>query len=172
LDPVTDPGDNLQDIDTNDPALELETLMAERDQLIDQLQRSVAEFQNFRRRTEADRFRMRELATQDVMRALLPIADDLQRAIANTPADQQGSALGEGIVAIERKFMGVLERNGVTTIGAVGELFDPAVHEAVATDDSGEQTHIVEMYQVGFRQGDTVLRPAMVKVGQPPVFHA
>lgn len=150
----------------------IEEITAERDRLLDQLQRSVAEFQNYRRRVESERMRLREIATQDVIRSILPLVDDLQRAITMMPTEQRESGLGEGIAAIERKFAGVLERNGVTPVGTIGEGFDPALHEAVATDESGSQSHIVEIYQTGYRQGDSVLRPAMVKVGQEAAFHA
>ena len=150
----------------------VESLVAERDGLIDQLQRSVAEFQNYRRRVDQDRFRLRETATQDIIRAILPIVDDLQRAIGVMPDEQRNSGLGEGITAIERKFRAVLERSGVTPIGNIGEPFDPAYHEAVATDESGQQSHIVEVFQTGYRQGDSVLRPAMVKVGAETTFNA
>jgi molecular chaperone GrpE len=66
----------------------------------------------------------------------------------------------------------VLERNGVTPVGAIGDVFDPALHEAVATDDSGERSNVVEVYQIGYRQGDSALRPAMVKVGGATTFDA
>jgi molecular chaperone GrpE len=157
---------------TAEEAPSMESLMAERDQLFDQLQRSVAEFQNYRRRQDADRLRLREIATQDVIRSIIPLLDDLQRAIAATPEAERESGLSAGVQAIERKFMAILERNGVTPVGAVGEAFDPAFHEAVATDESGAGTHVVEVYQTGYRQGDVVLRPAMVKVGQETVFNA
>ena len=125
----------------------------------------MADFQNYRRRTEQDRLRIREFATKDVLTSMLPIIDDLQRAIAAIPPDDRTTGIGAGVSAIERKFLGVLERNGVVPVGAVGDPFDPALHESVATDESGEQSTIVEVYQTGYRQGDTVLRPAMVKVG-------
>ena len=150
----------------------IESISAERDKLLDQLQRSVAEFQNFRRRTEQDRMRMKEFATQDVMRSVLPLIDDIHRAIANIPDDDRLSGLEEGLNAIERKFLAVLERYGVSPVGSMGDRFDPALHEAVATDDSGDRTFIVEVYQTGYRQGDTVLRPAMVKVGEETTFQA
>lgn len=150
----------------------IESLTAERDGLLDRLQRSVAEFQNYRRRNEQDRMRMKEFATQEVMRAILPLLDDLHRAIENIPEDERLAGLEEGLNAIERKFLAVLERYGVMPIGAPGEQFDPAFHEAVATDESGEQTCIVEVYQTGYRQGETVLRPAMVKVGAQTTFQA
>lgn len=150
----------------------VEDLTIERDRLMDQLQRSVAEFQNYRRRSDQERLRMKQIATHEVIQSVLPLLDDLGRAIANMPEDQRGSGLGEGLNAIERKFFGVLERNGVHPVGAVGEAFDPAFHEAVATDESGDRSTIVEVYQTGYRQGDSVLRPAMVKVGAPVTFDA
>lgn len=149
-----------------------ESLAAERDNLIEQLQRSVAEFQNYRRRVDQDRLRAREFATQDVLRSILPIADDLQRAIVAIPPDDQESGIGSGVTAIERKLVGILERYGVVVIGKAGEPFDPALHEAVATDESGGQEAVVEVYQTGYRQGDNVLRPAMVKVGSDAQFDA
>ena len=161
-----------QDELTETAEISIETVAAERDALLDQLQRSVAEFQNYRRRVDQERFRLKESATQDIIRAILPIVDDLQRAIAVMPDDQRSSGLGEGITAIERKFLGVLERSHVTPVGVVGEAFDPAIHEAVSTDESGTQTHIVEVYQTGYRLGDSVLRPAMVKVGAEATFNA
>lgn len=152
--------------------LSIESLTAERDALIDSLQRSVADFQNYRRRTEQERFRVREFATKDVLTSVLPLVDDLQRAISAIPPDDRDTGVGAGISAIERKFMAILERNGVSTVGAVGDPFDPALHESVATDDGGGQTTVVEVYQTGYRQGETVLRPAMVKVGSEPRFEA
>lgn len=161
-----------QEEQTAPEAPTLESLTAERDQLIDQLQRSVAEFQNYRRRIDQDRLRLKAIATQDVMQSILPLIDDLHRAIANIPEDERLTGLVDGLNAIERKFLGVLERNGVQPVGAIGEEFDPAFHEAVATDDSGDRSHIVEVYQVGYRQGDSSVRPAMVKVGGAPTFQA
>jgi molecular chaperone GrpE len=150
----------------------IESLTAERDQLVDQLQRSVAEFRNYRRRTEGERSELRALATRDVMLSIVPLIDDLNRAMASIPEDDRLDGLRGGLDAIERKFLNVLERNGVSPVGAVGDAFDPAFHEAVATDDSGERSHIVEVYQTGYRQGDSSLRPAMVKVGAEPRFQA
>jgi molecular chaperone GrpE len=155
-----------------DGEVTIESLAAERDQLIDQLQRSVADFQNYRRRTEQERFRIREFATKEVLTSVLPLVDDLQRAISAIPPDDRDTGIGAGISAIERKFVAILERNGVSPVGAAGDPFDPALHEAVATDDSGGQTTVVEVYQTGYRQGETVLRPAMVKVGSEPRFEA
>ena len=150
----------------------IESLTAERDQLVDQLQRSVAEFRNYRRRTDEQRAELRLHATRDVMLSIVPLIDDLNRAMASIPEDDRLDGLRGGLEAIERKFLNVLKRNGVSPVGAVGDAFDPAFHEAVATDDSGERSHIVEVYQTGYRQGDSSLRPAMVKVGAEPKLQA
>jgi len=145
----------------------IESVMAERDDYLDRLQRSVAEFQNFRRRVDADRERMREVATRDVLKSVLPVLDDLQRAVVALPEGQRDAPLGEGLMAIVRKFAGVLERNGVSAIDQVGEPFDPAKHEAVATEPGSGGSVVVEIYQTGYAQGESLLRPAMVKVGDP-----
>jgi molecular chaperone GrpE len=145
----------------------VESLTAERDAYLEQLQRSVAEFQNFRRRVESERERMREVASREVIRAILPVLDDVQRAIAAMPPEGRETSWGEGIAAIERKFLGILERIGVTPINQTGEPFDPAKHEAVATEPGSTGSVVVEVYQTGYQQGETLLRPAMVKVGDP-----
>jgi molecular chaperone GrpE len=155
-----------------DPATELAAALAERDSYLDQLQRSVAEFANYRRRVEQERTRARELATRGILSQLLPLIDDLHRALANVPADQASTSWVQGVQFIEKKLGGLLEREGVTPIEAVGEPFDPAQHEAVATEDGSTQNIVVEVYQAGYRHGEHVLRPAMVKVGDKPTFQA
>lgn len=145
--------------------LTVETVAAQRDDYLDQLQRSRAEFQNYRRRTEQELFAARARLTSQVLKDVLPVLDDLQRATAALPEEQRGTPWGEGVSAIARKFLGVLERYGVTPIDAVGEPFDPARHEAVATEPGSTQNVVVEIFQTGYTQGDATLRPAMVKVG-------
>lgn len=147
-------------------------LTAERDGLFDQLQRSVAEFANYRRRVEQERLRAREVATRGILQQLLPIMDDLHRALANVPEDQAQTSWVQGVQFIEKKLTALLEREGVTAIDAVGQPFDPASHEAVATEEGSSQNVVVEVYQTGYRLGDQTLRPAMVKVGDKPEFQA
>jgi molecular chaperone GrpE len=144
-----------------DPA----TIAAERDNYLDQLQRTLADFANFRRRVDQERIQAREVATRDLLRQLVPILDDLKRALRSTPEDQRETAWVQGVQLIERKLVSLLEREGVTPIDAVGQPFDPALHEAVASDPgSGGQT-VVEVYQSGYRHRNKLLRPAMVRVG-------
>jgi len=151
---------------------DLATVIAERDDYLDRLQRSMAEFANYRRRVEQDRNRARELATSGILVQLLPIMDDLERALANVPVDQAETSFVQGVQFIQKKLAGLFERESVTPIAAVGQAFDPAVHEAVATEDGSTQNVVVEVYQTGYRHGEYVLRPAMVKVGDQRDFQA
>ena len=146
-------------------APDLEAVIAERDGYLDQLQRSRAEFANFRRRTEQERAQIREIANQALLAQLLPVLDDFQRALAAVPEEQRQTPLVQGLQLIERKFWGVLERAGLAPIEAVGQPFDPAQHEAVESVPGTAGDTVVDVYQVGYRLGQTLLRPAMVKVG-------
>ncbi len=146
-------------------APDLATLTAERDSYLDQLKRSLAEFANYRRRVDQERAQARELATRDLLRALVPIVDDFQRALAVVPDELRNHPWVQGVHLIERKLVALLEREGVTPIEALGKPFDPGLHEAVATEPGSTQNIVVEVYQTGYRHGQHLLRPAMVKVG-------
>lgn len=164
------PGGGNGTAPATEPAEELDAakLAAERDEFLDQLQRSRAEFANYRRRTEQERATIRQTANQTLLAQLLPVYDDLQRALAAVPADQRDSPLAQGVALVERKFWSALERAGVSPIAAAGQPFDPAQHEAVemaAGDGSAPPDTVVAVYQTGYRLGDALLRPAMVKVG-------
>ena len=145
--------------------LSIETVAAQRDDYLDQLQRSRADFQNYKRRSEQELFTARARLTSGVLRDVLPVLDDLQRAAAALPEEQRATPWGEGVTAIARKFLGVLDRYGVVPIDAVGEPFDPARHEAVATESGSTENVVVEVFQSGYTQGDATLRAAIVKVG-------
>ena len=157
-----------------------QTLSAEMDQLRQELeqaqheavdmkaawQRTAADFQNYRRRTEQDREQMLGLANEALLSKLLVIVDDFDRAIANMPAELQKMGWIEGIAAIDRKLDLLLASEGLTPIEAVGKPFDPHEHEAVVQEervDVPPGTVIAEL-QRGYRIRDRVLRPAMVVV--------
>lgn len=150
---------------TDVAAPDVAALTAERDSYLDQLKRSLAEFANYRRRVDQERAQARELATRDLLRALVPIVDDFQRALAAVPEELRGNPWVQGVHLIERKLVALLEREGVTPIEALGQPFDPGLHEAVATEPGSTQNIVVEVYQKGYRHGQHLLRPAMVKVG-------
>jgi molecular chaperone GrpE len=142
--------------------------MAQRDEYLDQLQRSRAEFANYRRRVDQERLQAKEKATKELLATIVPVLDDLQRALGSIPAEQAQTPWAEGVGHIARKFAGILEQAGVATVDALGAPFDPNLHEAVATDPGSAGSHVVEVYQTGYRLGGTLLRPAMVKVGDEP----
>lgn len=138
--------------------------VAERDAYLDQLQRSVAEFANYRRRTEQERDRAREQANAALLRDLLPVLDDLQDGLAHVPAAEQESGFVNGFRLVEQKFRQVLERYGIARIESEGAPFDPSLHEAVDFEPGGDT--VTAVYRQGYRAGPQVVRPAMVKVGR------
>jgi molecular chaperone GrpE len=129
-------------------------------------QRERADFLNYRRRTEDELARARDGAGDGLIRRMLGVADDFDRAIEHIPADQTGSAWVEGIAAIDRKLRQQLEAEGVLPIEAVGKPFDPREHEAVTlipTTEAADGTVLREL-QRGYYLRDRVLRPALVAV--------
>ena len=132
---------------------------------LDDLQRERAEFVNYKNRLtrnqEDDRVRMKG----DILKKILPVLDDLARALQNRPADD---AWAGGIELIARKFQSILESEGVTRIEAEGQPFDPNFHEAISHEasDEGESGRVIAVAQNGYVLGDRVIRPALVRVAQ------
>lgn len=149
-------------------SLGIAELVAERDSYLEQLQRTAADYANYRRRTESERVQTRKNATRELLSQLAPIADDFERALANIPPDQAESSLAQGVRLIERKLAGVLANQDVIKIDALGKPFDPTIHEAVAQDPDNTDNVVVEVYQNGYTLGDQLLRPVMVRVGNLP----
>jgi molecular chaperone GrpE len=148
------------------PLEQLEVLKSELATMLDGLQRSRAEFANYRRRIEQEQANMRVRATEGVLKNLLPVADDFDRAIRSVPDDIRSNTWFEGIRLVERKLWSVLENEGVRLMDAVGTPFDPSRHDAIMVDESASAADtVVEEFQRGYYQHDNVLRPAMVKVG-------
>lgn len=145
---------------------ELEQFRSDAADMLDRLQRSHAEFANFRRRIDQERDLQRSRATEDLVRKLLPVADDFDRALRSVPAEIDGNPWIEGMRLVERKLWRALEGEGIAVMESLGQPFDPSRHEAVMVDDgAGVADTVVEEYQRGYVVNDTVLRPAMVKVG-------
>jgi molecular chaperone GrpE len=129
----------------------------------DRWKRSAAEFQNYKRRTEQERGEWLRTANGALIVELLPVLDDLERALQHVPAEEDDSEWVKGTRLVERKFRQILERQGVTPIEAVGRPFDPALHEAVG----GAGTVVAQEYQRGYTLHGRVLRPSIVVVGEP-----
>ncbi len=128
--------------------------------------RERADFNNYKKRTETQMKDLRESAVVDALMNLLPIIDDLERAMANVPADMKENPWINGVGGIYRKLQKTLEDRGVAVIDPTGEVFDPNRHEAVMKEDSSEveSGHVIATLQKGYVRGDKVLRPAIVKV--------
>lgn len=129
-------------------------------------QRERAEFANYKKRTEREMKDLAQNAAVEALISLLPIIDDLERAMSSVPAEFKDNPWIGGVLAIHRKFQKMLDDRGVSVIDPTGQVFDPNRHEAVATEDSSnvESGHITVTLQKGYSLGDRVLRPALVRV--------
>ena len=144
-----------------DPLAEAE---AERDRYLELAQRAQADFENYRKRTAKDVASAGARAKIGLVRDLLPVVDNLERALAS--AGDTDSALAEGVRLVLSELQGVFVREGVTAIAPAGDEFDPTVHEAISTrsEDGAKPGVVVEVVEKGYRLGDTVIRPARVVV--------
>jgi len=141
--------------------------LAKADEYLNALQRERAEFTNFRRRTAEERERDLGLAGEDLIRKVLLLADDFDRAIENRPATLVDDPWFEGITAIDRKLRQLLESEGVTAVEAApGTSFDPREHEAIVSVPAPDRAEgeIVDEIRRGYRLRDRVIRPALVAV--------
>ncbi|MET0648078.1 MAG: nucleotide exchange factor GrpE [Pyrinomonadaceae bacterium] len=150
---------------------ELKKLTDERQEINDRLARRQAEFDNFRKRTERERTETYQRSLGEIVRRLLPVLDNLQRAldaerVVEVKESEEFRHFLHGVELINRQLGGVLESLGVEVVPTVGERFDPHVHEAVATEETNahEPDTVTQEMQRGYRLGDKLLRPAMVKV--------
>jgi molecular chaperone GrpE len=166
--------ENIPNIDSGpgDPAPSDDALRQERDDLRDRLLRTSAEFDNYRKRTDRERRELAEYAAADLAKDLLPVVDDLERALeasAAAPTDDGSfAALRNGVDMVRRQFLEVLQRRGIEPIETVGATFDPSWHEALAAEpaDGRPDGEITAEIRRGYRIGSRLLRAAMVKVAQ------
>ena len=131
----------------------------------DSWMRSQAEFQNYKRRIERDNEMMHASMKGDIVKKVLPVLDDLERALQNRP---QENAWANGIELIVRKLQNVLDSEGIKRIEADGAAFDPNFHEAISHEpaDGVESGHVIAVVQNGYMLGERVIRPALVRVAQ------
>lgn len=145
----------------------LDALQRERDDLYDRLLRTTADFDNYRKRVERERREIGETATSSVARDLLDVIDDFDRALAAPGA--VNDPFRRGMELIHRRLLDVLRSRGAEPFDSVGQIFDPAWHEAVATEPAGlhkREGEIVAELRRGYRINGKLLRPAQVKVAQ------
>ena len=131
--------------------------------------RLYAEFENFRKRTNKERLDIINNANADLLKDLIPVIDDFERAIANNESSEDIVAIKEGFSLIYNKYKGILQTKGLKSMEAKGDVFDPEVHEAVAnmpTDDKKLKGKIIDDVEKGYLLNERVLRYAKVVVGQ------
>jgi molecular chaperone GrpE len=145
---------------------EVEKLQAERDALLDRLARLQAEFDNARKRAAREQQEFREFAASEVIKSILPTLDSFERAL-KSPGGEAGDFRG-GVELIYKQLQDALQKTGVQAIAAVGQPFDPRVHEAIEMVDTTDvpDHHVLDELQRGYRYKDRLLRPAMVRVAR------
>jgi molecular chaperone GrpE len=161
--------DSVESVEPGEPVsrAEFEQLKAERDQLVDRIARLQAEFENARKRAERERLEFRDYATGSVVEQFLPVLDNFELALKS---DGSADQLRSGVALIVKQMEDVLKQMQVLAVPAVGEAFDPRVHEAlgaVERDDLPDQ-HVAEEIRRGYKLRDRLLRPALVRVAHNP----
>ena len=158
-----EPQTTEEEVEQPDPLAEV---TRERDEYLDALQRLKAEFENYRKRALRDQEAFAARANERVVKELLPVLDDLERALA-AAEEHEEAKLEEGVRLVHRELADALEREGLAEIETTG-VFDPHVHEALLSQPSDEQEgSVLEVVQKGYRLGDRVLRPARVVIAAP-----
>ena len=146
--------------------VELEALRSENEELISTLQHLQADFENYRKRVARDQEGLVARAHERLVKELLPVLDDLERAL-EAAAQHEEAKLEDGVTLVHRQLEQLLEREGLAPVETDGK-FDPHVHEALLTQPSAaEEGAVIEVLQKGYRLGDRVLRPARVVVAGP-----
>jgi molecular chaperone GrpE len=147
---------------------ELQQAQAKADEYLEGWQRARADFSNYKKRVERDQSQVQQNAAGNIIRRYLDILDDLSRALKNRPESGKGAAWADGIELIYRKFLSILESEGVKPMEAEGKPFDPNLHEAIAQEESAEHESgsVIEVLQPGYLLGDRVLRPARVRIAK------
>ncbi|MBF8255553.1 MAG: grpE [Anaerolineales bacterium] len=157
-----------EQVDPSALQTEVTELRVRADEYLDGWQRARADFANYKKRIERDQEEARGRAAAALLAKILPVEDDLRRAVRERPEAEGYPHWADGIELIQRKLAALLEAEGVELIPADGVAFDPALHEAVTYEPSNDhkEGEIIEVIQQGYRLGERVLRPARVRVAR------
>jgi molecular chaperone GrpE len=159
----SDPRRSPDPTDTQEEGDELALLRMEKDEAIDRWKRTAADFENYKRRAAREREEYVVLANERLIGELLPVLDDLERAL-DAATEHEEAQLEEGVRLVHRSLAALLERHGVRPIETDGQ-FDPHVHEALLSQPSeADEGSVIDVIQKGYRLGDRVVRPARVVV--------
>ena len=154
------------EVETAEAVLEsTETLETVKTEMLDRVKRLQADFDNYRRRTRQEPCDLSAFVTQNLIKDLLPVVDNFERALASRPTEDP-SGFGAGVEMIYRQFYAVLEKQGISAVETVGAMFDPAKHEAIMKDEDSDQPEgtVVAELQKGYAACGKIIRPALVKV--------
>ena len=160
--PVTSRDEAGEPSGEEDPANEEERIVEQPEDYLALAQRIQADFENYRKRVARETAAAGERARSGLVRELLPIVDNLERALASAEEGEQH--LAEGVRLVHSELIAVLERNGVEQFDPAGEKFDPAEHEALSVREDGDAGIVLDVVEKGYRSNGTVLRPARVVV--------
>ena len=149
---------------STDPA----ELKQQRDEYYDRLLRKTAEFDNYRKRTDRERLQLSDAAAADLLTELLPLVDDMERALKADAGSEAAEPIRKGVELIHKQLLEILRKRGVKPIEALGADFDPHYHMAVAHEpaEGRREGEVIEEFRRGYMLGDRLLRPAMVKVAK------
>lgn len=148
---------------------QLEAVQAQADEYLDDLRRERAAFQNYKKRQQNEQAELRQTAQAGLLTQILPILDDMERALQAVPEDKADQPWIEGILLIQRKLQNTLEGIGVVQVEVEpGQLFDPFLHEAVSYEEheDHQEGQVIAVVQKGYQLGERVLRPVMVRVAK------
>lgn len=171
-DPEEDPpADESQEDGVAQLQAQLDAATAEKNSLYEKLIWRQAEFENYRKRVERERAELYQHGRDDVLLQFLPVVDNFERALSSLETSEgDAEALRHGVELIHKQFKDALSKFGLEAVEAVGQTFDPHVHEAVTTEatDKHKENTVIQEFQRGYRIGDRLLRPAKVKVAASP----
>jgi molecular chaperone GrpE len=161
--PSPDGGPALEALQT-----ELEAAKAQAAENLDGWQRERAAFANYKRRVEKEQAETYQNAASRIIARYLDVLDDFDRAMKDQPPEGETAKWAEGVALIYRKFQNLLEAEGLARIEAEGQAFDPELHEAVTHEDSEDHAsgHVIAVLRQGYKLGDRVIRPALVRVAK------
>ena len=151
-------------VENNEP-VDVPELKKQRDDYYDRLLRKTAEFDNYRKRTDRERLQLSDAVAADLLQELLPLVDDMERALRAEGSDER---IRKGVELIHKQLLEILRKRGVRPIEALGADFDPHYHMAVAHEPANDRREgeVIEEFRRGYMLGDRLLRPAMVKVAK------
>lgn len=146
----------------------LDESQAKAQEYLDGWQRARADFANYKKRVEREQAQVYQNAAASIFKRFLDVLDDLERALKNKPQDGEAAAWSSGIELVYRKFLSILEAEGVNVMKAEGEMFDPNLHEAISQEENDhyQSGQIIEVVKNGYVMGDKVIRPALVRVAK------